>query len=176
MKAVEDRSMTERGPLRVVLIEDNPSAAMMVESMLAENGNRDFNCTWCSTLASGLEAIVSTGTVAVLLDLGLAGSDGMKALDAVVRNCPHAAVVVLTGFDDSAAGELAVRGGAQDYLVKGKVDTALLSRALRYAVERKFLQDEVAAMEDELEEGKARLADIIDIAFEGLVIIDEPRT
>jgi hypothetical protein len=43
-------------------------------------------------------------------------------------------------------------------------------------VERKFLQDEVAAMEDELEEGKARLADIIDIAFEGLVIIDEPRT
>jgi hypothetical protein len=83
MKAVEDRLMAECGPLRVVLIEDNPSAAMMVESMLAEDGNRDFKYTRCSTLATGLEAIVSTGAVAVLLDLGLAGSDGMKALDAV---------------------------------------------------------------------------------------------
>jgi PAS domain S-box-containing protein len=175
MKAVEERLMAERGPLRVVLIEDSPSAAIVVESILAEDGDREFKCTWCSTLATGLEAIVSTGAVAVLLDLGLADSDGMNTLDAVVRNCPYVAVVVLTGFDDSAAGELAIRRGAQDYLVKGKADKALLSRALRYAVERKSLQDEATAMEDELQESKARLADIIDIAFEGLVIIDEAQ-
>jgi PAS domain S-box-containing protein len=146
---------------------------MMVESMLAEEGDRAFKCTWRSTLATGLETTVSTGAVAVLLDLGLGDSDGMETLDAVVRSCPHVAVVVLTGFDDSAAGELAVRHGAQDYLVKGKTDTMLLSRALRYAVERKILQDEARAMEDDLQESKARLADIIDIALEGIVTLDE---
>jgi PAS domain S-box-containing protein len=165
--------MAERTPLQVVLIEDSPSDAMMVESMLREEGNRAFECTWRNTLATGLEATVSTGAVAVLLDLGLADSDGMETLDAVVRNCPHLAVVVLTGFDDSAAGEVAVRHGAQDYLVKGKTDTMLLSRALRYAVERKLLEDEARAMEDDLQESKARLADIIDIALEGIVTLDE---
>ena len=122
MKAVEDRSMTERGPLRVVLIEDNPSAAMMVESMLAENGNRDFNCTWCSTLASGLEAIVSTGTgaVAVLLDLKMPKVTGIDALKIIKadENLKMIPIVVLSSSREEPDLIECYKHGVNAYVVK----------------------------------------------------------
>jgi serine phosphatase RsbU (regulator of sigma subunit) len=73
----------------------------------------------------------------VLLDLGLPGTSGLQALRTVLREAAGVAVCVLTGLEDEHLGVAAVAEGAQDYLVKGQVDGVLLTRALRYAVERK---------------------------------------
>ena len=78
-----------------------------------------------------------TGPVCVLLDLGLPDSVGFEGLRHVLRLAPDAAVLVLTGASDASLGIAAMTAGAQDYLVKGQVDGATLSRCIRYAIERK---------------------------------------
>lgn len=79
----------------------------------------------------------------VLLDLGLPDAAGMEALARVLHAAPSIAVLVLTGLDDEHRGTEAVAGGAQDYLVKGAIDGPLLTRAVRYAVERKRADESV---------------------------------
>ncbi len=73
----------------------------------------------------------------ILLDLGLPDSTGLETLTAVLNEAPKAAVVVFTGLVDEEAGSQAVAAGAQDYLVKGRVDASMLAHAIRYAMERK---------------------------------------
>jgi DNA-binding NarL/FixJ family response regulator len=73
----------------------------------------------------------------VLLDLGLPDSTGLESLIAVLNEAPKAAVVVFTGLLDEESGSQAVAAGAQDYLVKGRVDASMLAHAIRYAIDRK---------------------------------------
>jgi serine phosphatase RsbU (regulator of sigma subunit) len=86
------------------------------------------------TLAEAGRLLAGVGCV--LLDLELPDSRGLSGLRALRELAPGLAVVVLTGLSDEHLGELAVRSGAQDYLVKGQVDGHLLQRVVRYAVER----------------------------------------
>lgn len=69
--------------------------------------------------------------------VSLPDATGLEALEQVLATAPHAAVIVLTGLDDAHVGLAAVTAGAQDYLVKQDVDARLLTRAIRYAIERK---------------------------------------
>ena len=77
----------------------------------------------------------------VLLDLGLPDAQGLEAVRRARAVAPRVAQVVLTGIDDEALSVQALQDGAQDYLVKGQIDTPGLLRALRYAVERKLMED-----------------------------------
>ena len=79
----------------------------------------------------------------VLLDLSLPDSEGLETLAKTHTSAPEVPIIVLTGLGDEALGFEAVRRGAQDYLIKGEVTTALLSRAIRYAVERNRLLDQL---------------------------------
>jgi len=133
-------------PTKVVLIEDSPSDALVVQATLAERAGA-YQCVWRQSLETGLQAIRDTDPSVVLVDLGLPDSDGLETLAKVVQAAPDLAVIVLTGYDDDVTGDRAVRQGAQDYLVKGKVDGELLARALRYAFERK--QGELARQRSE---------------------------
>ena len=88
-------------------------------------------------LSRGLEHLKDGGVDVVLLDLGLPDGQGFDAFKKVQAHAPAVPVVVLTGFDDETLAVEAIRHGAQDYLVKGDVDSKVLYRAVRYSVERK---------------------------------------
>jgi serine phosphatase RsbU (regulator of sigma subunit) len=121
--------------LRVLLVEDDAGDALLVEELLGDRGDV-VALTRAHTLAEA-EALTPAGLDCVLLDLNLPDATGFDALTAL-RSAPEApAILVLTGLDDERRGVAAVSAGAQDYLVKGQVDGALLVRSIRYAVERR---------------------------------------
>src|SRR6266581_9007909 len=119
----------------VLLIEDDEADALLVREYLADAG-LEVSLSWQQSLAAATPEL-ETGPVCVLLDLGLPDSVGFEGLRHVLRVAPDAAVLVLTGASDASLGIAAMSAGAQDYLVKGQVDGATLSRCIRYAIERK---------------------------------------
>ncbi|AEN13957.1 SpoIIE family protein phosphatase [Streptomyces sp. SID8360] len=121
----------------ILLVEDDSGDALLVEEMLADS-ELDSTLTWCKTLAEAQRFLRSCRTpVCVLLDLHLPDSHGIDAVRQLVDSFPDAAVVVLTGLAETETGLSAVAHGAQDYLLKGRIDPQALSRAIRYALQRK---------------------------------------
>jgi len=124
----------------VLLVEDDPGDVFLVRELLAE-----VDSPIVLTVAESVAAAVSSGLLAtadcVLLDLRLPDQVGRDPLDALraLRDQapPYCAICVLTGLDDEHLGAAAMAEGAQDYLVKGTVDGELLTRSVRYAVERR---------------------------------------
>lgn len=137
-------------PIPVLLVEDNPGDARLIELMLEEAGERRFRLTRAADLAGGREAVHHAAYGVVLLDLHLTDSHGLETLREMRRAAPSVAVVVLTGLSDEAVGVQAVQEGAQDYLLKGQVTAAQLAHALYYAFGR--MQRELALAEAIAEE------------------------
>lgn len=132
-------------PVWTLLIEDNPADARLIWEMLAGS---DFRLHIAEDLSGGLQQIQETNYDVILLDLSLPDSSGMETVLKARANLPRTAIVVLTGLDDPMAGILAVQHGAQDYLVKGEVDSKLLRRAIHYAIERHHQSQDLAALEE----------------------------
>ncbi|MDT4994705.1 MAG: hypothetical protein QOH97_4597, partial [Actinoplanes sp.] len=122
------------GRLRVLLVEDDEGDAFLVRELLSE-ADASFDLQVASSLAQA--KTLMRGVQCVLLDLGLPDAEGIDGLRKLLAVAGSAAVCVLTARSDEHLGVAAVAEGAQDYLVKGQVDGVLLSRSLRYAVERK---------------------------------------
>ncbi|MFI5492458.1 PP2C family protein-serine/threonine phosphatase [Actinoplanes sp. NPDC051859] len=120
--------------LRILLVEDDEGDAFLVRELLAEAG-ASFDLQIATSLREA--QTMMRGVQCVLLDLGLPDAEGIDGLRKLLAVAGSAAVCVLTGRSDEHLGAQAVAEGAQDYLVKGQVDGVLLSRSLRYAVERK---------------------------------------
>jgi PAS domain S-box-containing protein len=112
-----------------------------------------------TSLSQGLTCLASKDIDAVLLDLGLPDSQGLNTFEKMHAAANHVPIIILTGFKDDTLGLEAVRRGAQDYLTKGKLDGALLIKALTYAVERK-----------KLDEAVKRQADLIDLSPDAIMI------
>lgn len=129
---------------RILLIEDDAGDALPVEELLADTDLR-FVLHWKQTLAAALADLAERAADCVLLDLNLPDATGAPFIRAVQDAGPAAAVIALTGLADSRAGARAVADGAQDYLLKGQIDGALLHRSILYAVQRK--QAELAGAE-----------------------------
>ena len=131
----------------IVLIEDDEGDAYLVTDMLTDVAP-DVRVVTFRTLTGALEEWPDDPEC-VLLDLGLPDAMGLSALSALQERVPDVPVVVLTGRSDDVAGPEALAAGAQDFLVKGRVDGPQLERSLRYAVERSrataYQRDLVAA-------------------------------
>jgi len=136
-------SKSDSDAINILLIEDNPWDALLIEEMLSENNQHRFSSQHVSTLADGLQALDGTSFDTVLLDLGLPDSYGIGAIQQVRKRAPKIAIIMLTGLDDEKTAVSALHQGAQDYLVKGQTDSRLLARTLRYALERKRIEDEL---------------------------------
>ncbi|GIG38534.1 PP2C family protein-serine/threonine phosphatase [Cellulomonas phragmiteti] len=123
-------------PLRILVVEDDEGDAVLVREHL-QDGGLVHETVWVRTVD---EALAHLDVDCVLLDLGLPDAMGLAALQRVLAaGAPP--VVVLTGLTGTDAGVEAVAAGAQDFLVKGDVDADLLARAVRYAVQRRRLED-----------------------------------
>ena len=133
-------------PLSVLVIEDNPGDARLVELYLKEDPARPFKVAKASRLSEGLETLQAQPIDVVLLDLSLPDSFGMETL-ARLRAASSVPVVVLTGTADEGIALEALRQGAQDYLVKGQGDGELVRRSIRYAIGRSQADAELRASE-----------------------------
>ena len=143
--------MVDRGELReavqrLLLVEDDPGDAFLVGELLTEV-YPDVELIVAGSMRDALAQL--DGADCVLLDLNLPGYAGLEGLRTLLATDPLAAVCVLTGLDDEHLGTAAVAAGAQDYLVKGKVDGPLLVRAIRYAVERRRAETSLLRLREE---------------------------
>ena len=148
-------------PIHVLMIEDDEEDFLIASRQLSASAPKCFLLSRRASLREGLSAI-GTDTDIVLLDLSLPDSQGWETFERVRGQAPHIPIILLTGLDDEQLGVKAVHGGAQDYLVKGQFDGRLLSRAIRYAIERKITEERLAHLADELRAANAVMsADLV---------------
>ena len=127
-------------PIQLLLVEDNPADALLLRELIKEIASAEFEVSSAIRLSEALERLEKEQFDVILTDLSLPdshGLDGFRRLHGV----SSAPVVVLSGVDDETLAISAVREGAQDYLVKGRVDARLLGRSIRYAIERHRAED-----------------------------------
>ena len=127
--------------IKVLLIEDNPGDARLIAEMLKEVNPILFELEVFDHLSTGLKRLAEGGIDVVILDMGLPDSRGLDTLRKSQFEARKVPIAVLTGLADEMVGIKAVEEGAQDYLHKGQVDGKLLARSIRYAIERKRIEE-----------------------------------
>jgi len=131
----------------VLLVEDDPGDALLVEELVADAG-APMRLVWARSMGEAADRLgAGLQPDCVLLDLHLPDAHGLEAVAAIQRRVEGAAVVVLTGLAEEGTGLAAVAAGAQDYLVKGRVEPELFGRAVRYAIQRKQAEQAAAALQ-----------------------------
>lgn len=145
-------SSTEEVNIRVLLVEDNPGDAFLIQGMLGVKRSDDpieYQLTHVDKLEDALSALKESDFDVVLLDLSLPDSHGLSTLSKVIQQVPILPIVVFTGLDDETVAMQAVHEGAQDFLVKGQVTPGSLVHSIRYSIERQ--QNELALKQKTIE-------------------------
>jgi pilus assembly protein CpaE len=122
--------------LKVLLVEDSPEYAELVQSWLSPGGELAFELNWTDSLAAGLERLRQGGLDMILLDPGLPDSDGLETFLGIRAQVPGVPVIILSAGDNESLALQMIQEGAEDYLVKSTCNRELLARALRYALVR----------------------------------------
>jgi MinD-like ATPase involved in chromosome partitioning or flagellar assembly/CheY-like chemotaxis protein len=126
----------EKRRCHILFIEDNPGDVRLLQEYLAKSSSPVFTMETAERLAPGLERLERGGIDLAVVDLNLPDAAGLSAFVAVRQAAPKVPVILLTGHDDEELAVQAVREGAQDYLVKGKVKPSSVRRAIRHALAR----------------------------------------
>jgi PAS domain S-box-containing protein len=152
------------GQIKLLLVEDEPGDVRSIRKMLGEATGVFFDIECVDRLSTALRRLARDGIDAVLLDLGLPDSSGLETLNRVRARAPEAAIVIITGLDDESIAIESLQQGAQDYLVKGQIDGKLLSRSLRYALERR-------STEQTLRQAESRYKTLFDSAPDAIIVV-----
>lgn len=158
-------AVTQQPLLQVLLVEDNPGDARLIQELLLEARWGEFRTSVADSLAKALEALRAGGVELILLDLSLPDSQGIDTFHRVAEAAPLIPLIVLSGLDDEALALRTVEEGAQDYLVKGQVDPHILERAIRYAMKR-------VEAERVLSEERNLLRSVIDNLLDSIYVKD----
>jgi PAS domain S-box-containing protein len=129
----------------IFVVEDNAGDARLLHEMFKERRTTNATMTFVGTMKEAETYLAGAKVDAILLDLGLPDAQGLDGILRCRAAAPRAPIVVLTGMDDDTLAGRALQAGAQDYLVKGQIDASNLHRALRYAVERKNVEEALFA-------------------------------
>ena len=123
--------------LIILLVEDNPADAdLLIDSLATDSIGETWQVIHVERLSEAIQRVEQQPVDAVLLDLSLPDCHGLNSIGQIHAVAPYLPIVMLTGRDDTQVAVHAVAQGAQDYLVKGQITTQLLTRAIRYAIER----------------------------------------
>jgi diguanylate cyclase (GGDEF)-like protein/PAS domain S-box-containing protein len=126
---------------RLLLVEDNLGDARLLREMLNEQSSYNTELTHAKSLGEAEKYLAEHAADIILLDLGLPDAQGLGAVRRAHAAAPRVPLVVLTGLDDEVAAAQALQEGAQDYLIKGQIEARGLLRAIRYAIERKAMEE-----------------------------------
>jgi signal transduction histidine kinase/DNA-binding NarL/FixJ family response regulator len=132
-----------QAPLKILLVEDSPSDAALLQESLTQSGFERFEFTHAERWAVAAQNLRQGQFDVMLLDLSLPDRTGRDTFLQARAEAAHLPIVVLTGSADESAGLEAVRHGIQDYLIKGQADGRQTARAIRYAIERKRAEEEL---------------------------------
>ncbi|MEZ5583737.1 MAG: response regulator [Candidatus Competibacteraceae bacterium] len=155
----------DNATLRVLVVEDNPGDLLLLKEMLKDASEEDnpfvppFDLRDAVDRRTASQRLQAEVFDIILLDLNLPDSRGLATFIDLQDQLSDAAVVVLTGLADNTLAMEAIRHGAQDYLVKNKLDHDLLVRSIRYAVERQRLQNEL----EQIRQRQYRLQEILSL-------------
>ena len=137
--------MTRTKITSLLLIEDNLGDARLLREMLYEQRPHSTSLIHVPSMAEAEAHLAANAVDVILLDLGLPDAQGVEAVRRAHAAAPRVPLVVLTGLDDEELAGLALQEGAQDYLIKGQIETRGLLRALRYAIERNLMEEALFA-------------------------------
>jgi signal transduction histidine kinase len=132
--------------LQVLLVEDNAGDARLLQEMFSKERAGSFELTHLLRMSEAVKHLAKGGVDVVLLDLGLPDGHGLDTVRRAHAVAPGVPVIVLTGLDDEALAAAAMAEGAQDYLIKGQIESRALPRALRHAIERYRMLRETEAL------------------------------
>ena len=138
-------------PVKILLIEDNPSDALLLKETLREITDTKFEMTHAKQLSEAVTQLSKGGFDVILLDLSLPDSFGLETVERASLMAPSLPIIVLTGLRDETIGIQAVHKGAQDYLIKGQTDKDLLIRVINHSIERKRIEKDLRNVCDDLE-------------------------
>ena len=125
----------------LLLVEDNPGDARLLREMFNEQGSLGTELTHVNSMSEAEKHLAEHAVDIILLDLGLPDAQGLSAVRRARAVAPRVPLVVLTGLDDESLAAQTLQEGAQDYLIKGQIDSRGLVRALRYAIERNNMEE-----------------------------------
>ena len=163
---------TTHGRVEVLVLEDNPGDARLLDAELSGEVLIDVHLTVAPRLSDGLHLLASREFDAVLLDLNLPDSRGMETFERLRAAVPEMPLIVCAGTQDDEIALRALRGGAQDYVVKGPGIGPLLARAVHFAVERRRARVELELRAARLEKNRAALRDIVEASADVILILD----
>jgi signal transduction histidine kinase len=146
--------MSER-TIRILLVEDNPGDARLLGEMLHEPSSEKIELTHLGCMSEAVNHLKESAADVIVLDLGLPDAQGLGAVRQARAVAPSVPLIVLTGLDDEAMAAQALQEGAQDYLIKGQIESHALLRALHYAIERQRMNvetDEVRKLQLQLKD------------------------
>jgi signal transduction histidine kinase len=133
-------------PLRVLLVQEDTLPAMTIQKILSLEAGRPFEVDWVRTLGEGIQKHDTERYDAIILDMSLPDSSGIKTFERMNRRAPETPIVIVTEAKHADLANAAVKAGAQDYLIQEPLDGSQLVRALGYAIERKHAQAELARL------------------------------
>src|ERR1700730_6450905 len=125
----------------LLLIEDNAGDARLFRETFKEQDSRNTELTHVKSMSEAETYLAAHEGDIIILDLGLPDAQGLTAVRRAHAAAPRVPLVVLTALDDESLAIRALQEGAQDYLIKGQIETRGLMRALRYAIERSNLEE-----------------------------------
>jgi CheY-like chemotaxis protein len=168
--------------IKILMIEDNSGDVRLIQEMMSKITDFQYDLEWADGIAKGLNRLAEAHFDVVLLDLSLPDTSSLQETfmhlqDPILLSLP---VIVLTGTSDESLGAQAVQSGAEDYLIKDKMDSHLLARVIRYALERKDLEETLRVsvtkqkrVEAGLKKCRASFYNTIEKSAEGILVVDQ---
>lgn len=141
----------EQKQIKILLVEDNPGEAFLLEEKLSHASQNQFDLTHVPRLAKAVNCLQQQIFDIVLLDLSLPDSQGLETFLSLEKIVPNLPIVLLTGSKDESLALEAVRKGAQDYLIKEQTTTDVLIRSINYAIERMHHLEKIYQSEERLQ-------------------------
>ena len=160
--------------IKILLVEDDPDDLLLMQKALSEANSLsvEFKLEHVDRLGLGIEFLKTEKVDVILLDLSLPDSQGMETFLNLYQKTPTTPIVILTRIEDELFALESVRKGAQDYLTKETFNGKLLSRVIRYAIERKhllqFREEIVNASSHELKTPLCIIKESISILLDGI--------
>jgi len=158
--------------IKVLLVEDRLADARLVEHALAAYLDAKFETHTCKTLLTSLEYLNRNSPNVIIADLNLPDSVGSDTFEQIHKAAPITPLVIMTAHTDSRLGVSAVDAGAQDYLIKGEIESQSLGRLLLQAIARQNLRQSMAQHLQDVESSRTRLHNLVDLNIDGILIVN----